>query len=68
MTLVRIAAMILLLVAVILYFTHTRYAIYPAILGFAMIALINLPMNFWINRTQKKEELRKFESEDKAKK
>ncbi|HSG68689.1 MAG TPA: hypothetical protein VK994_08280 [Bacteroidales bacterium] len=68
MTLVRIAALVLLLAAVILYFTYPAYAMYPAIIGFAMIALINLPLNFWINRRQRKEEIRKFEAEDKAKK
>ena len=68
MTMVRIAAMVLLLLAVVLYFTYKTYAMYPAILGFAMIALINLPLNFWVSRTQRKEELRKFEAEDKANK
>ncbi len=50
MSLVRIIAMVLLLAAVILYFTQPAYAMYPAMTGFIMIAFINLPLNFWVNR------------------
>lgn len=54
MNLVRIIAIVLVIASAALYFTARQYAIYPAILGFAMIALINLPLNIWIAYKQNK--------------
>lgn len=64
MALVRIIAMALLLVSVIFYFTAKEYAIYPAALGFIMIALINLPVNIWINIQLRKAKKEKPEQSD----
>lgn len=54
MNLVRIIAVIMVIASAILYFSAKDYAIYPAIVGFAMIALINLPLNVWITYKQRK--------------
>ena len=70
MKLVRIAAMVLIIAAVILYFTAKEYALYPAAVGFVLIALINLPLNIWLaikQGKQRKQELEKFEAERKDK-
>jgi len=70
MRLVRIIALVLIIAAVVLYFTAKEYALYPAAVGFVLIALINLPLNIWIaiNREKhRKSELRKFEAERKDK-
>jgi len=64
MNLVRIIAVVLIIASTILYFTAKEYALYPAIAGFALIALINLPLNLWLaykRERQRKEELRKYE-------
>lgn len=53
MNLVRIIAVIMIIASAILYFTAKEYAIYPAIVGFAMIALINLPLNIWLTYKQR---------------
>jgi hypothetical protein len=70
MKLVRIIAAVLIIVAIILYFTAKEYALYPAALGFLIVALINLPLNIWLafkREKQKKRELEKFEAERKEK-
>jgi|GEM_PF-2896938 len=54
MRLVRIIAAVLIVVAIVLYFTAKEYALYVAILGFALIALINIPLNIWIAFQQRK--------------
>ena len=67
---VRIIAVILIIVAVILYFTAKEYALYPAAVGFVLIALINLPLNIWLaikGEKQRKRELENFEAERKDK-
>ncbi len=38
---VRFAAVILIIAAAALYFTEKEYALYPAIVGFALMVLIN---------------------------
>jgi hypothetical protein len=66
MRLVRIIAAVLIIVAMVLYFTAKEYALYPAALGFILIALINIPLNIWLgfkrNRERRKE-IEKFEAE-----
>lgn len=49
MNIVRIIAVVLVIVAAVLYFYAKEYAVYPAIVGFALIALINLPLNIWLS-------------------
>ncbi len=49
MNIVRIIAVILVIVAAVLYFYAKEYALYPAIVGFALIALVNLPLNIWLS-------------------
>jgi hypothetical protein len=49
MNIVRIIAIVLVIVAAVLYFYAKEYALYPAIVGFALIALINLPLNIWLS-------------------
>lgn len=61
MNLVRIIAVVLIIAAAVLYFTAKDYAFYPAIAGFAIIALINLPLNIWL--ALKREKMRKEEME-----
>jgi len=64
MNLVRIIAVVLIIASTILYLTAKEYALYPTIAGFALIALINLPLNLWLaykRERQRKEELRKYE-------
>ena len=66
--LVRIVAIVLVIASGILYFTAREYAFYPAIAGFAIIALINLPLNIWLamkRERMKKEHLRKFDQQEK---
>ena len=66
MKLVRIIAAVLIIVAIVLYFTAKEYALYPAALGFIMIALINIPLNIWMGfkrNQERKSELKKFEAE-----
>ena len=48
MSIIRIIAVILIISSAVLYFTVREYALYPAILGFALITLINLPLNIWL--------------------
>ena len=70
MKLVRMIAAILIIAAIILYFTAKEYALYVAAVGFAMIALINLPINIWLafqNEKIKKAEMKQYESENKDK-
>jgi hypothetical protein len=70
MKLVRIIAVVLIIVSAALYFTAKEYALYPAIAGFAIIALINIPLNIWLAvRRGKldKKELDKYEAERKEK-
>ncbi len=70
MKIVRIIAVVLIIVSAVLYFTAKEYALYPAIAGFAIIALINIPLNIWLAvRRGKldKKELDKYEAERKDK-
>ena len=63
---VRVIAAVLIVVAIVLYFTTREYALYPAALGFILIALINMPLNIWIGFRRNKErrsEIKKFEAE-----
>lgn len=61
MNIVRVIAVVLIIVAAILYFYATEYAIYPAIIGFALIALVNLPLNIWLSIQRGKINKNKFE-------
>lgn len=54
MNLVRIIAIVLIIASAILYFIAKEYAIYPAIIGFVMIALVNLPLHIWLSYKQRK--------------
>ena len=68
MNIVRIIAIGLVIVAAVLYFYAPEYAIYPAIIGFALIALINLPLNVWLSmqrEKEKKQQLKQYEAEGK---
>lgn len=70
MNLVRIIAVVLIIIGAVLYFTAKEYALYPAIAGFAIIALINIPLNIWLAVQRgklRKEELDKYEAERKDK-
>ena len=70
MNMVRFAAVILVIAAVVLYFTEKEYALYTAIVGFALMVLINLPINIWLaiqNAKMKKKERDQFEAEKKDK-
>jgi len=70
MKIVRIIAMVLIITSLVLYFTAKEYALYPAIAGFAIIALINLPLNIWLAVQRgklRKKELDKYEAERKDK-
>lgn len=70
MNLVRIIAVVLIIIGAVLYFTAKEYALYPAIAGFAIIALINIPINIWLAMQRgklRKEELDKYEAERKDK-
>jgi len=70
MNMVRFAAVILVIAAVVLYFTEKEYALYTAIVGFALMVLINLPINIWLaiqNAKMKKKERSQFEAEKKDK-
>ena len=59
MNIVRIAAVVLIVASAVLYFTAKEYALYPAAAGFALIALINLPLNVWL--AFQREKIRKAE-------
>lgn len=61
MNLVRIVAVVLIIASAVLYFTAKEYALYPAIAGFAIIALINLPLNIWMAFQREKERKRELE-------
>ena len=64
MNIVRIIALILIIASVILYFTAKEFALYTAIAGFAVIALINLPLNLWLalkREKKRKEEMKNLE-------
>ena len=63
MNIVRIIAVVLVIVSAILYFYAREYALYPAIVGFAIIALINLPLNIWLSI--QKEKIRKKQQGEK---
>jgi membrane protein YdbS with pleckstrin-like domain len=54
MNIIRIIAVLLVILAAILYFYAREYAVYPAIVGFVLIALINLPLNIWLNMQRNK--------------
>lgn len=54
MNLVRIIAIVLIIASAIMYFTVKEYAIYPAIIGFVMIALVNLPLHIWLSYKYRK--------------
>ena len=61
---VRIIALVLIVASVILYFTAKEYALYTAITGFSVIALINLPLNIWLafkREKRRKEEIKNLE-------
>ena len=45
MTIVRILAAIMVVATAALYFTYRELALYPAIAGFALIALVNVPLH-----------------------
>lgn len=66
MNLVRIIAVVLIIASAILYFTAREYALYPALAGFAMIALINLPLNIWLAIQREKERKRELETYEKG--
>ena len=71
MRLVRIIAAVLIIAAVVLYFTAKEYALYPAAVGFLLVALINLPLNIWLaikREKQRKQDLEQFEAERKPRK
>ena len=66
--LVRIIAAILIVLAIVLYFTSKEYAFYVAAAGIAIIALINIPLIIWVsikNEKIRKAELDNFEAEHK---
>ena len=68
---IRIIAAILIIVAIILYFTAKEYALYTAIAGFAIIALVNIPLNLWItyqNGKIRKKEMEAFDTSRKENK
>ena len=68
MNLVRIVAVVLIIVSAVLYFTAKEYALYPAIAGFAIVALINLPLNIWLaiqREKARKREMKKYEADRK---
>jgi hypothetical protein len=70
MNMVRFAAVILIIASATLYFTAKEYALYPAIVGFALFIFINMPIHIWIaiqNEKIKKQERKKFEAESKDK-
>jgi hypothetical protein len=70
MRLVRIIAVVLIIAAVVFYFTAKEYAIYPAAIGFLLVALINLPLNIWLaikREKLRKRELEKYEAERREK-
>lgn len=62
MNLVRIVAVVLIIASAILYFTAREYALYPALVGFAVIALINLPLNIWLALQREKERKREMDN------
>jgi hypothetical protein len=65
MNIVRILAVVLIIASAVLYFTAKHYAIYPAIVGFATIAFINLPLNIWLafkNERLKKHQMEKYQA------
>lgn len=69
MNLVRIIAAAMIIASAILYFTAKEYALYPAIAGFAIIALVNLPLNIWLavqREKQRKLEMEKYAAERKT--
>lgn len=69
MNLVRIIAAVMIIASAILYFTAKEYALYPAIAGFAIIALVNLPLNIWLavqREKQRKLEMEKYAAERKT--
>ena len=71
MNLVRIAAVVLILASAVLYFTAEEYALYPALLGFAIMLFINMPIHIWlaVNKEKgRKEQLKQFEAERKENK
>jgi hypothetical protein len=68
---VRIIAAAMVVLAAVLYFTAREYALYPAVVGFALIALINLPLNIWLalqREKMQKREREKYEAGRKGKK
>jgi len=62
MNLVRIIAVVLVIASAVLYYTAREHALYPALLGFALIALINLPLNIWLAFQREKERKREMEN------
>lgn len=54
MNIIRVIAVVLVILAAILYFYAREYAMYPAIVGFVLIALINLPLNIWLSMQRNK--------------
>jgi len=66
MNLVRIIAVVLVIASAILYFTAREYALYPALAGFAMIALINLPLNIWLAIQRERGRKRELETYEKG--
>jgi hypothetical protein len=65
MKLVRIIAAVLIVAAIVLYFTAKEYALYPAAVGFILVALINIPLNIWLafkREKERKEEIAKYEA------
>ena len=70
MNLIRIIAVVLIIISAALYFTAKEYALYPAVVGFALIALINLPLNIWLaihREKQRKQEMENHKAERKPK-
>ncbi len=62
MTIVRILAGLMVLATAALYFTNRELAIYPAIAGFALIALVNVPLH--IRMALDREKAKKSEKHD----
>lgn len=66
MNIVRIIAVVMIIASAILYFSAKEYALYPAIAGFAIIALINLPLNIWLaiqKEKNKKAQMNHYEAD-----
>ena len=64
MNIVRIVAVVLIIASAALYFSAKEYSLYPAIAGFAIIALINLPLNIWLAIQKEKDKKAQMKNVD----